>query len=198
MGTSYKLQRAETKDHGFSSPALSMAAAIGGLLAFGGLICLGMVFPAILSGGSVKGEFFAAGVGVTVLGGSLFVISQMMFRKAKREFLKKRKEMYKSGKRFSGRVVGVNKHVRHVKYMKDTFDETLWSFKIEYNDGGEIRTVTSDKYLNDISQVLKSDKVTVVILGDGTAVFKNYCLRNNENDPCIKLETEETEQDAEI
>lgn len=198
METIFTLQKAETKDHKYSSPALSMTTAISGLLTFGSTICLMVILLTALSGGDVREELFAAAVAAALLSGSVFVISWLMFKKAKRVFLKKRKEMYRSARKLTGKVIGVTKHIRHVKYMRDTFDEILWSFKIEYKDGNEVKTVTSDKYLNDISKVLKSDRVSVFVLEDNTLVFKNYCLRNNESDPYIKLETEVTEQDAEI
>ena len=75
METIFTLQKAETKDHKYSSPALSMTTAISGLLTFGSTICLMVILLTALSGGDVREELFAAAVAAALLSGSVFVIS---------------------------------------------------------------------------------------------------------------------------
>ena len=198
MEKSFILQKAETNDIKFSNPVLSMTAALSGLGAFGGIICLCMVLMSALSGGNVSSKFFCAATVITIICGMIFVAVSFTFQKQKKMYLKKRKELSKNAVRVQGKVVGVTKYVRHVKYMKETFDEVLWCYKIKYKDGDKYKTVQSDKYLNDISKVLKSDKVDVLILEDKTLVFKNYQLRKDETEPYVKFETEEIEQEAEL
>ena len=198
MENDFKLQKAESKDSKYKSPALSLFSAVSGLFAFGGMICLCAVLLTQMSGGNVNANFFLASFVITILGSVMFTVSSFLYKKGKSVYLSQRKEMIKSAKKFEGRIIGVTKFIKHVKYMKDTFDEIVWRFKIEYNDDGEVKTVFSDKYLNDISNVLKSDKVNILALEDNTLVFKNYQLRHNENEPYIKLETEEIEQETEL
>ncbi len=198
MENSFTLQKAERTDTKYKNPALTMTAAIAGLGCFGGIICLCTILLSALSGGNVSGGIFAAAAAVTLVCGAVFAAASIMFQKRKKEYLKKRRELSKSAVRVQGKVVGVTKYVRHVKYMKDTFDEILWCFKIKYKDGDNYKTVQSDKYLNDISKVLKSDKVEVLILEDKTLAFKNFKLRKDDNEPFVKLETEIIEQEAEL
>ncbi len=198
MKTEFTLKKAESKDSKYSSPMITMLSAVAGMLAFGGMICLCAVLLTRMSGGDVNAKFFTASFAVTIVGSVMFMLLSFLYRMGKKEYFKQRKEMYASARRLTGKVTGVTKYVRHVKYMKETFDETLWRFKITYEYGGEEKTAMSDKYLNDISKVLKSDKVSVLILSDGTTAFRNYQLRSTEEDPCIQLETEVIEQDAEV
>ena len=72
--------------------------------------------------------------------------------------------------------------------MKEVFDETIWNFIIKYKDeNNEIITVKSEKFLNDISEVLASKNVTVYALEDGTFEFGKYKLRENKDDDFVKL-----------
>ena len=84
MEKSFILQKAETNDIKFSNPVLSMTAALSGLGAFGGIICLCMVLMSALSGGNVSSNFFCAATVITIICGMIFVAVSLTFQKQKK------------------------------------------------------------------------------------------------------------------
>jgi len=198
MNGKYILQKAQTKDAEFRSPALNMLTALGGLGVFAGIICIFVILLSALSGGKSNIQSFIAAVGITLISACVFIVSYYIFNRKKKAYLKKKKRMLANAKRFDGQITGIVKNIRHVKYMHETFDEITWCFKIEYNDEEGTKTVNSELYLNDITRVLKNDRVSVLVLSDGTTVFKNFHLRKDDQESYIKLPLEDIEKGDEI
>jgi len=194
----YTLKKATPKDADFKSPVLNMLITLSGLGIFGGIICICVILLSALSQAASDGRAFLVSVGITVISACIFIVSYSAFNKKKKEYIKKRKSMTANAQRFSGRVVGIVKNVRHVDYMKETYDEITWCFNIEYTDNAGTRTVKSDVYLNDITVVLRDDRVTVLVLQDGSFSFKNFHLRKNDSEPYKKFKIEEVETGDEI
>ncbi len=194
MNGKYVLQKAQSKDTDFKSPALNMLIALGGLGVFAGIICIFVILLSALSGGRSNDQAFIAAVGITIICAFVFTASYAAFNRKKKAYIKNKKSMLTNAKRFSGHIVGIVKNIRHVEYMHETFDEVTWSFKIEYTDDAGTKTINSDLYLNDITQVLKDDRVSVLVLSDGATAVKNFHLRNETSDPVIDMPVEEVER----
>ena len=45
-----------------------------------------------------------------------------------------KKALRKNAVKIEGRIVGIEKRIRHVSYMNDVFDEILWNFQVEYKN----------------------------------------------------------------
>jgi len=194
----FTLQKAQSKDAGFKSPVLNMLTSLGGLGVFGGIICICVVFLSALSQGKANGQAFLVSVGITIISACIFIISYSAFRKKKKEYIKKKKSMIANAACYNGKVTGIVKQIRHVKYMKENFDEITWCFNITYTDNEGVKNVYGDLYMNDITKVLKDDHVTVLVLNDGSLAFKNFHLRKDDSEPCKEFTILEIEKSDEI
>lgn len=199
MEDSFVLQKAASDETKYTNNILSLIIALSGLGAFGSLICLCMTVISAFSRqkfdniGLIAASFI--GMLLCVL---VFVVADEMYKQRKKAYLKAQKKLYKKAERIKGRVVGAVKYVRHVKYMRDTFDDIQWCFKIEYGFGDEKKIIESDRYLNDISQVLADDRVYVLMLDGEVIAFEGYKLRCDDREPYVQLNTEEIEQESEV
>ena len=196
-----ELVRAEEKDVKYSNPKLRLMLAIGYLGIFGSIITVFMIFMSALSRENHKFDvtYTIVAIVVMTLCIAAVIVLNMLDKKAKKEFFKNEKMLRKNAKKYRGKIVGAEKNIRHVTYMKEVFDETIWNFIIKYKDeNNEIITVKSEKFLNDISEVLASKNVTVYALEDGTFEFGGYKLRENKDDDFIKLKVKINEEDAKV
>ncbi len=196
-----ELVRAEEKDVKYSNPKLRLMLAIGYLGIFGSIITVFMIFMSALSRENHKFDvtYTIVAIVVMTLCIAAVIVLNMLDKKAKKEFFKNEKMLRKNAKKYRGKIVGIEKNIRHVTYMKDVFDEIIWNFIIKYkNENNEIITVKSEKFLNDISEVLASKNVTVYALEDGTFEFGGYKLRENKDDDFIKLKVKINEEDAKV
>lgn len=197
----FELVRAEEKDAKYSNPKLRLMLTIGYLGIFGSIITVYMIVMSALSredhGFDVT--YTAAAIIVFAVCTAAVAVLNIFDKKAKKEFLKNERNLRKNAKKYRGKIVGAEKNIRHVMYMKDVFDEIIWNFVIKYkNENDEIITVKSDKFLNDISEVLTSKNVIVYELEDGTFEFGGYKLRENPDDDFVKLKVKINEEDSKV
>lgn len=197
----FELIRAEEKDSKYSNPKLRLILTIGYLGIFGSIITVFMIFMSALSRENHEFDvkYTAAGIVVMMVCTAAVVVLNIQDKKAKKEFFKNENILRKNAQKYRGKIVGAEKNIRHVTYMKEVFDETIWNFIIKYKDeNNEIITVKSEKFLNDISEVLASKNVTVYALEDGTFEFGKYKLRENKDDDFVKLKIKINEEDAKV
>ena len=197
----FELVRAEEKDSKYSNPKLRLMLTIGYLGIFGSIITVFMIFMSALSRENYDFDvtYTAAAIVVMMVCAAAVVVLNIRDKKAKKEFLKNEKTLRKNAQKYRGKIVGAEKNIRHVTYMKEVFDEIIWNFIIKYkNENNEIITIKSEKFLNDISEVLTSKNVTVYALKDGTFEFGGYKLRENADDDFVKLKIKINEEDAKV
>ena len=197
----FELMRAEEKDAKYSNPKLRLLLAIGYLGIFGSIITVFMIFMSALSreDHGFDSMYTAAAIIVLAICTAAVIVLGILDKKAKKEFLKNEKNLRKNAKKYKGKIVGAEKNIRHVQYLKDVFDETIWNFIIKFKDeNDEIVTVKSEKFLNDVSEVLASRNVTVYALQDGTYEFGGYKLRENTDDDFVKLKVKINEEDSKV
>ena len=197
----FKLIRAEEKDAKYSNPKLRLMLTIDYLGIFGSVITICMIVMSAFSrdNHSVDFKYISAAAVVLILCVAAAAALNVMDKKARKEFLKNEKNLRKNAKKYKGKIVGTEKNIRHVTYMKEVFDEIIWNFIIKYKDeNNEIITVKSEKFLNDISEVLASRNVTVYALEDGTFEFGGYKLRENSGDDFVKLKVKVHEKNSKV
>lgn len=197
-----ELLKAEGEDSRYSNPMIRLLLTLGYLGIFGSIITIYMIVMSALSRDdhAVEVSFMAAALIALVGCIAAVVFLNIIDKKAKKEFFEKEAELRNSAKKFDGRIVGVEKHVRHVKYVNDVFDEIIWNFKIEYFDDekNELLTVSGERFLNDISEALAEDSVSVFVSKDGSLYFDDYKLKKNPDDEFVKLSVEVFEKDARV
>lgn len=196
------LIRAGGDDANYSNKTFRLFLSLGYLGIFGSFICMFMMIMSAVSRENhlldVK-PMAAAIIALVVCIVAVIVVS-LLDKKSRNEFKTAEKKLLANAKSVDGRIVGVVKHIRHVSYAREVFDEITWNFKIEYFDeeNNKTCTVESDRYLNDISAVLADDSVKVYIKSDGTLAFDGYKLRESFDDEYISPEIEEDVQDMEV
>ena len=197
----FELVRAEDKYAKYSNPTLRLLIALGCLGIFASMVGEFMV---VMSAVSQKGQNTQKNM--TVGAGALIVfavcLADVIFlskrdKHNRKQFLNEQKNLKKTAVKYKGKIVKVQKHIRHVKYMNEVFDETTWRFVVKYkNENEQIITILSEPFLNDISQVLKSRSVDVYVLSDGSCEVSEYKLRVSEDEPPIEFKTELTEEES--
>ena len=197
----FELVRAEAKDAKYSNPSLRLFLALGYLGIFSSVIAVYMIIMSALSredhGFNV--QYTAVAIVVFIVCLTAVIVMNYLDKKARKEFFKKEKQLLKNAKKYKGKIVAAEKNIRHVKYVNEVFDEIIWNFVIKYkNENDEIITVKSEKFLNDISEVLKSRSVTVYVLEDGSNSFGGYHLREKADDEYIKLKIKVHEEEAKV
>ncbi len=196
------LFRAESEDSKYSNPMLRLFLTLGFLGIFGSIITLYMIVMSYFSRGKThfEFEFAAAAVIAFVICAAAVTVLNIIDKKEKNKFLEKEKTKLKNAKRYKGKVIGAEKHINHVRYLNDVFDEVVWNFIIEYFDEETNKNimVQSEKFLNDISEVLSEDSVTVCVLEDGTLFFEDYRLRESRDKDFIKLKIDIDEINSKV
>ena len=197
-----ELIRVEGEDARYSNPMLGLLLALGYLGIFGSIITVYMIVMSALSRDdhAVEINFMAAALIALAVCTAAVVFLNIIDKKSRKEFFEKENNLRKNAKKFDGKIVGAQKHIRHVKYLNDVFDEIIWNFKIEYFDDekNELLTVSGERFLNDISEVLADDSVSVFVMKDGSLRFDDYKLKKNPGDEFIKLEVETDEKDSKV
>lgn len=193
--------KAQSDDIKYSNTALRLLIVLASLGIFGSMICIFMIVMSAASQGSqsININFLAGTVIFCGLCIAAVVVLCVFDNAARKRFFENEKTLRKNAKRFDGKIVGIEKHINHVKYANEIFDEILYNFLVEYkNENNETVTVKGEGFLNDITEALADDSVTVLELEDGTLVFENYCLRKKTDDNFIKLTTEVKEEDKKV
>lgn len=197
-----KLIKAEGEDSKYSNPMLRLLLALGYLGIFGSIITVYMIIMSAMprDDHNVEITLMAAALIAFAVCTAAVVFLNIIDKKARKEFFEKENTLRKNAKRFDGKIVGVEKHIRHVRYINEVFDEILWNFKIEYFDDekNELLTVSGEKFLNDISEVLSEDSVSVFVPEDGSVFFDDYRLKKDPDDEFLKLEVEVYEKDSKV
>jgi len=197
----YVLLTAKEKDAKYSNPMLRLFLALGYLGIFSGLITVYMAVMTALSREDHKFEYTYAAAAAVIFAVCIALVLWLNYKdkKARKAFFKHEKELRKNAKKYRGKIVGIEKYVRHVRYLNDIFDEITWRFIIKYkNENDEIVTVKSDDYLNDITDVLVDSKVSVYCLEDDTFEFKGFKLRESDSDVPVKFKVHVFEEDVKV
>lgn len=196
------LIKADGDDANYSNKMLRLLLSLGYLGVFGSFICMFMMIMSAVSRENrlLDVKPMAAAIVTLAVCIAVVIAVTILDKKGRKDFQAAEERLLTNAKAVDGRVVGVVKHIRHVSYAREVFDEITWNFKIEYFDeeNNETRTVESDRYLNDISTVLADDSVTVYIKSDGTLAFDGYKLRESFDDEYISPKLEEDVQDTEV
>ncbi len=128
--------------------------------------------------------------GALACGITVFFLS-LADRKRQREFEKKENEMMKNAAVYKGKITAAEKHTRKIAYANQIFEEETWRFIAEYkNENNDIVKVKSGRYVNDISQVLKSAEADIYIKENGESVIMNLQTAKT-GDTILTLETTE-------
>ena len=159
------------------APVLRVLIAVAYMGALAAVVGAMAAVLSIVSGGEAR-QKLALTVGAFVLFGAAAAVLSLIDRKKRRSFEREKNAQLEKSERIKGEVVSVEKHIKKVKYMTDSFEELSWRFVIRVSDekDGE-REIKSGRYLNDISNVLKSTAVTVIEMPDGARRFEGFELR---------------------
>lgn len=182
----FRLDRAEPFKDGYGSFSFSMLLTISYLGIFASIICEFMVIMSSLSqpNGSINYTFMAGGVIAFVVCLAAAVFFTVCENKVKEKIEKKRQDLFENTKPVEGKITGINKYIRRIKHGSDVYEEALWTFNIEYFDKekNDISAVESEKYLNDITEVLTDNTVCIYFKPDGGFELDGFKLRRSEND----------------
>lgn len=196
------LLKAEGDNSKHFNPMIQLLSAIAYLGVFGSVICGFMIIMSAASDKNNTLDISLMSVTITVFAVCIaaVIVLGIVNKNSEKKLRQEDNIKILNARRTDGKVVGVVKHINHVAYRHEIFDETIWNFKINYfnEEKNCICTVESDRYLNDISTVLANDTVTVYIKSDGKLAFDGYKLRKSFDDDYIKLEIEEDIQDTEV
>lgn len=123
------------------------------------------------------------------------IVTSVLQRRENEKAERLRGEFIKSTAPVDGKIVGINKYVKRIYHEGNTYEELLWSFNIEYRDSktNEKRSVESEKYLNDVSNVISGDSVKIYFREDGTFELDGFALRKSEDDAKAELKITEIE-----
>ena len=119
-----ELVRAEEKDVKYSNPKLRLMLAIGYLGIFGSIITVFMIFMSALSRENHKFDvtYTIVAIVVMTLCIAAVIVLNMLDKKAKKEFFKNEKMLRKNAKKYRGKIVGIEKNIRHVTYMMEFYN----------------------------------------------------------------------------
>ncbi len=193
---------AQSIDSKRSAPMIQLFSAVAYLGIFSALVGAYMIVMSGFSGN--KSDLLKKAMPAAVLIFAVCVAAVFVFRfldkKNRAAFEEKEREKLNSSPCFDGEVKKIKKHIRHVSYSHDVFDDITWRFVIEYTDSesGKVYIADSDAYLNDISDVLADSGVKVHKLSDGALIFDGYKLKKSFGDKGISLEVEEESEDTAV
>lgn len=193
---------AQSSDAKRSAPMLQLLSAVAYLGIFSSLVGAYMIVMSSFSGnesGLIKKAMPAAVLIFAVCVAAVFVF-RFLDKRNRAAFEEKEREKLNSSPCFDGEVKKIKKHIRHVSYSHEVFDEITWRFVIEYTDSetGEVCTADSDAYLNDISDILADSGVKVHKLSDGALIFDGYKLKKSFKDKGVSFEVDEESEDAAV
>lgn len=197
-----KLILAQSSDSKRSAPMLQLFGALAYLGIFSSLVGAYMIVMSSFSGnesGLMKKAMPAAVLIFAVCVAAVFIF-RFLDKKNRAAFEEKEREKLNFSHCFDGEVKKIKKHIRHVSYSHEVFDEITWRFVIEYTDSEtkEVCTADSDAYLNDISDILADSDVKVHKLPDGALIFDGYKLKKSFKDKGVGFEVEEESEDAAV
>ncbi len=182
---------------GGGSALFSVLAAVAYLGIFGGIICCAAAILINISESDGQEDYtlLAQGIIAAAASGCLAVLFALLGRKARSSDVRKREQLLKSLPRVEGKIVGITKYVRTIKQGSAVYHDAEWSFKIEYTDTqGKRHTAESERYVDDVQDMLKSDRVYVYLKDDGIEL-DGYELRKSDDDPAAELKVSEVADD---
>lgn len=197
----FELIRAEEKDAEYSNPMIRLFLTLGYLGIFGSIIAVYMIIMSALSRDDHGFDVTYTAAAVIIFAVCLVavILLNISDKKNRNEFLKNKKQLRRNAKKYKGKIVAAEKNIRHVKYMNEVFDEIIWNYVIKFkNENNEILTVKSEKFLNDISEILSSRNVTVYSLENGTYEFGGYKLRESSDEDFVELKVKIREENSKV
>lgn len=128
------LLKAYGENEDYNNNVLRLMSALCCLGIFGSIICMLMIAVASLSRNSGFVNIKPLAAAIIVLFVSIAGAAALSFldKKSKSQFYACEKNCLANAVCIDGNVVGVVKHVRHITYAHEMFNEITWSFKIEY------------------------------------------------------------------
>lgn len=190
--TEYILIRAEDKRGKFRKVSYSLPITLSYLGIFSSLICEFMVIMSALSRSNHEINFtvMAGGAIVFVLCTVAAVAFSLLEKRSIQKADEERKEILKGITPVDGTVKNVNKYIRRIHHDGNAYEESVYTFSIEYSDSetGELKTLESEKYLNDVTQVLSDNKVNIYFEKNGDFELDGFVFRKSESDPPYPLE----------
>ena len=193
-GKSVQLISAEPEYSVEYAPIVRVLLAVSYMGIFGGFMGIIASLLPIVSGKETK-ESVPLSVAAIVVFSAFALVMSIMEKRKRLAYENEQKRLLETAKIFCGNVVSCEKCVRSILYGNKTFDEITWRFVIEYKDeNNDTVTVKSGRYLNDISETLKSRDVTVLKKEDGTYSFGSFSLKGTDKEG-IKLDVSESKEE---
>lgn len=189
-GSKYELERVEemsgnTFKYGFFRIVCAIGLLVSGFIA-------GVGVPQMMNALKVE-KFFIVSSCLFIFFTVMFFVNGKKYKESKFEDKKKREEIIASVTPVKGVITNVVKYVT-VTTAKESGVRTtsiLYSAMVEYYDPsiiGAKRTIESDKFHNDISKLLRSNKVNIYFKPDGSGYYiEDFDVRKDEWDIQAKI-----------
>lgn len=176
------------------APVLRVLLAVSYMGIFGGFMGIVASLLPIVSGKETK-ESVPLSVAAIIVFSAFALVMSIIEKRRRRAYENEQKRLLDTAEKFSGNIVSCEKCVHSILYGNKTFDEITWRFVIEYKDeNNDTVTVKSGRYLNDISEMIKSREVTVLKKEDGNYSFGSFSLRETDEEG-IKLDVSEIKEE---
>lgn len=193
--TEFKLERAEPFKNGSNGFSFSMLLALSYLGIFASIICEFMVIMSALSRSdhAINYNVMAGGVIAFVVRGAASILFTVLENKAKKKLEQERTEALNSIEPVEGKITAVNRYIRRILHGGNVYEESLWTFNIEYYDEekNETAVIESEKYLNDVTEVLSGDTVKIYFKPDKGFELSGFELRKSNADDKTELPVNE-------
>lgn len=191
----YSLVRAEDKRKKFGKVSYSLPLTLSYLGIFASLICEFMVIMSAFSQPNHTIDFtvMAGGLIVFVISVALTFVFSALEKKSIQKAENIRKEILNSITPVNGKVKSINKYIRRIYHDGNAYEESLYTFNIEYDDpkNGELKTLESEKYLNDVTQVLANNEVKIYFDDNGDAELDGFVFRKSDSDTAFPFKINE-------
>ncbi len=182
--TEYTLIKADEEK--FVGVSYSLPLTLSYLGVFSSLVCEFMVIMSALSKPDHAVNYVTLAGGALVF--ALCVVGAVIFNILQKKSLAKaeikRNKLLETITPINGKITGVNKYVTHIHHGENLYEQALWTFTVEYADSksGESKTLESEQYLNDVTEVLKDNDVKIYFTDDDSFELAGFSFRTNEND----------------
>lgn len=190
----YSLLKANEFDSDTDRVPFQLLMTVACLGVFSSVVCEFMLIMSALSGTEHKlnYKFMAGGVIVFIVCAAAAFIFGALQKNAVKKLRQKERDFIDSTTPVDGKIIAVNSYVKLIHHGKSTYRETLWSMLIEYtDDDGAVKTIESEKYLNDICEVLTDTAVKIYFKDNERFILDGFKLRKDENDERINVSVNE-------
>ncbi len=152
---------------------------------FAGVVSIFMVLMSAMSEGKEGIDFtlLAGSIVVLALCIVLVIVFSLISYKGKEKFRNSHYDLIKNSDGCSGRIISVNRYVERILHKGSAYEQAMWSLNIEYTDkDGKTAVIESEKYLNDVTEVLCGSSVTVYLKNNGKFELDGFEIRQSEED----------------